>query len=286
MEKQNSYSFLRKKLEKMFTEEGIDELADIDWIMVEVTGKQRSMLPFIEYSEEDIQKIMEIAKKRAEHIPLGYILGKSYFFGREFKTNSSVLIPRLDTEVLIEQIVKEIKEFQEKKQTRAKVLDIGTGSGAIAITIQKETGADVTAVDVSSKALAVAKENAKNLKADVLFLESDLFENVCGKKFDFIVSNPPYIESAVIESLSPEVRDNEPILALDGGEDGLEFYRKIVLQAPKHLNKNGKLYFEIGYNQAEAVKKLMQNDFKKLQVVRDYSDNDRVVLGEIKWLKD
>lgn len=282
MEKQNSYLFLRKKLEEMFNSAGIDEFADIDWIMVEVTGKQRSMLPFIEFSETEIQKIVKLAKKRAEHIPLGYILGKSYFFGREFKTNSSVLIPRLDTEVLIEQIVKEIKAFQEQYNKKVEVLDIGTGSGAIAITIQKETGAVVTAVDISNSALEVAKANAKILKADILFLESDLFESVHGKKFDFIVSNPPYIESAVIEGLSPEVRDNEPILALDGGKDGLEFYRKIISDAPSQLNKNGKLYFEIGYNQAEAVKKLMQKDFKKIEVIRDYSDNDRVVLGEIK----
>lgn len=286
MEKQNSYSFLRKKLEEIFKKAEIDEFADIDWIMVEVTGKQRSMLPFVEFSENEIQKIVELAKKRAKHVPLGYILGKSDFFGREFKTNNSVLIPRLDTEILIEQIVKEIKVFQEENQIKAKVLDIGTGSGAIAITIQKEIGAVVTAVDISKKALEVAKENAKTLQADIEILQSDLFESLGEKKFDFIVSNPPYIESAVIEGLSPEVRDNEPILALDGGEDGFEFYRKIISDAPSHLNKNGKLYFEIGYNQAETVKKLMQKDFKEIEVIRDYSDNDRVVLGEIKWLKD
>lgn len=276
------YKELRKNLEKSFEKAGITEFADIDWIMVEVTGKSRSMLQFIEqFSSEETSKIMSAVEKRLKHIPLGYIFGKSYFFGREFKVNENVLIPRLDTEILIEKVCEDIKTRKEK----VSVLDIGTGSGAIAITVQKETGANVSAVDVSDGAIEIAKHNAKTLEADVNVFKSDLFENVEGK-FDFIISNPPYIESSVIETLDEEVKSNEPILALDGGEDGLDFYREIVETAQKHLNKGGKLYFEIGYNQAEALKNLMKDRFKDIKVYKDYGNNDRVVVGEILWLKD
>ena len=271
------YRELRKNLEIAFEKAGITEFADIDWIMVEVTGKSRSMLQFVEqFSSDEMSKIMNAVEKRLKHIPLGYIFGKSYFFGREFRVDENVLIPRQDTEILIEKICDDIKS----KKENVSVLDIGTGSGAIAITIQKETGANVVAVDVSDGALEIAKHNANKLEADVEFVKSNLFENVKGQ-FDFIVSNPPYIESSVIETLDDEVKLNEPILALDGGEDGLDFYRKIVEQSPKYLNKGGKLYFEIGYNQADALKQLMKDKFKNVCVYKDYGNNDRVVVGEI-----
>ena len=271
------YKELRKNLEKTFEKAGITELADIDWIMVEVTGKTRSMLQFVEqFSTEEMNKIMDAVQKRINHIPLGYIFGRSYFFGREFKVNENVLIPRQDTEILIEKVCKDIKT----REKPVLVLDIGTGSGAIGITVQKETGADVTLVDISEKALSVAKENAQNLEAEVKIIHSNLFENVACK-FDFVISNPPYIESGVIETLETEVKDNEPILALDGGVDGLDFYRKIVAEAPNYLNKGGKLYFEIGYNQAEALKDLMKENFTNILVYKDYGNNDRVVVGEL-----
>ncbi len=276
------YHELKKNLEKMFTEAGIDEFADIDWIMVEVTGKQRSMLPFHgKFSTEETKKIMDAVEKRLKHIPLAYIFGKTSFFGYDFDVDKNVLIPRLDTEVLVEKLVEDVN----LKAGKPSVLDIGTGSGAIAIVVQKETGAKVTAVDVSQKALDIAKRNAKKNNADVDFILSDLFENVDGK-FDFVVSNPPYIETDVVKGLDKEVVENEPILALDGGVDGLDYYRKIVNDAPKYLNKNGKLYFEIGYNQAETVSALMQKSFKNIQVFKDYGNNNRVVVGEIIWLKD
>lgn len=276
------YRELRKNLEKSFERAGITEFADIDWIIVEITGKSRSMLQFIEkFSSDEMSKIMSAVEKRLKHIPLGYIFGKSYFYGREFKVDENVLIPRQDTEILIEKICDDIKS----RNSEVSVLDIGTGSGAIAITIQKETNAKVSAVDVSDGALEIAKHNAKSLESNVDFAKSDLFENV-ESKFDFIVSNPPYIESSVIETLDDEVKLNEPILALDGGEDGLDFYKKIVEEASNHLNKGGKLYFEIGYNQAEALKDLMKANFKNIKVYKDYGNNDRVVVGEILWLKD
>ena len=277
------YHELRKNIEKMFVDAGIDDFADIDWIMVEVTGKQRSMLPFCgKFSSEETEKIMNAVQKRIKRIPLAYIFGKTNFFGYDFEVDENVLIPRLDTEVLIEKLI----QIVGRNNKNAKILDIGTGSGAIAIVLQKETGADVTAIDVSEKALRVAKRNAKSNEADVLFIKSNLFENITNLKFDFIVSNPPYIETETVKGLDPEVVLNEPILALDGGEDGLDFYRQIVSESPKHLNSKGKLYFEIGYNQADAVCELMKDKFKNITVYKDYGNNDRVVSGELIWLKD
>ncbi len=277
------YHELKKNLEKMFTDAGIDEFSDIDWIMVEVTGKQRSMLPFHgKFSTEETSKIMDAVQKRLKHIPLAYIFGKTEFYGYPFDVNENVLIPRLDTEILVEKLIFDVKSRIEN----VSVLDIGTGSGAIAVVVQKETNADMTAVDVSKKAIEVAENNAKKNNAKVKFFQSDLFENVSGQKFDFIVSNPPYIETDVVKGLQSEVVDNEPILALDGGKDGLQFYRKIVSEAPNYLKPNGKLYFEIGYNQAELVSELMKDKFKNIQVYKDYGNNNRVVVGEILWLKD
>lgn len=276
-----NYLSLKQEIQKLFEQNAIEEMADIDWIMVEVTGKSRSMLPFHEFSEIETKKIDQAVKKRIKHIPLGYIFGKAYFYGREFEVDKNVLIPRQDTEILVERLILDVNNFQNQTFKKAKILDIGTGSGAIAITVQKETQAEVMAVDISEKALAVAKTNAEKLKAKVEFKKSDLFDNVKGEKFDFIVSNPPYIETSVIGGLSAEVCENEPILALDGGADGLDFYRKITSEAKDHLLPRGKIYFEIGYNQAEAVMGLMNGKFKDIEVIRDYDGNNRVVLGEI-----
>ena len=273
------YLELRKKIETMFEANGIDDFADIDWIMVEVLETQRSMLPFYgEISTEKEQLIMQAVEKRLNHIPIAYIFGKTNFYGYDLSVNENVLIPRLDTEVLVEKLVEDIKSQSRK----VSVLDIGTGSGAIIIATKKETDANCYAVDISEKALAVAKENAKLNNAEIEFIKSDLFENISNLKVDFIVSNPPYIETEVVKTLEPEVVSNEPNLALDGGEDGLDFYRIIVKNAKNHLNKNGSLYFEIGYNQGESVSALMKEDFENIEVIKDYGGNDRVVKGVLK----
>ena len=272
------YFELKKEFEILFFDAKIEETADIDWIMVEITGRKRSMLPFFEITDEEYEKILNAINLRLKHIPIGYIFGKSDFYGRDFFVTNDTLIPRIDTEILIETVIEMIKN-QEKK---CSVLDIGTGTGAIAITIQKETNSDVTAVDISEKALSIAQKNAENLDSKVKFIKSNLFENVKNQKFDFIVSSPPYIKSSVIETLDPEVRLNEPILALDGGESGLDFYEKIISQAKNYLNLNGYLCFEIGYDQAIEVSKLMERDFEDIKVIKDYSDNDRVVYGRLR----
>lgn len=276
--KKNNYFDLKKSVIEKFTEAGIDELSDFDWICCEITGKKRSELPFIkEFTGIELEKINDAVEKRLKHIPLGYIFGKTNFFGYDFFVSKDVLIPRLDTEVLVEKVIDEIKS----RDTQVSVLDIGTGSGAIAITLNKETGACLTAVDVSKKALEVAKENARLNNAEVEFIQSDLFKSIHDLRVDIIVSNPPYIESRDIAGLTREVKEFEPILALDGGEDGLMFYRKIVNEAEKHLLSGGKLYFEIGFNQGEPVSRLMKEKFRNVCVYKDYLGNDRVVMGEL-----
>lgn len=282
------YFEIHKMYDSLFEAAGI-ELCDLDWIMCEVTGKKRSQLALYgNFSSTEFNKIHRAIKERLKLNPLGYIFGRTEFFGRTFTVSNKVLIPRMDTEILIEEAIKVITEKQ-KTSNDVKVLDIGTGSGAIAITLQKETSANLTAVDISSDALLVATKNAKNLGADVKFIQSDLFEKVAGNKFDIIVSNPPYIESDVIDDLSPEVKDHEPHLALDGGADGLDYYRKIIKEAPKHLTYGGTILFEIGYNQASAVSELLSIDFEDIKVVKDYGNNDRVVFAKLRsniWLRD
>lgn len=273
------YIELREKIKNLFQENGLDDFSDIDWIMVEVLGVSRTMLPFYgDINGDKEHKIMEAVKKRLNHVPIAYIFGKTNFYGYDLKVNENVLIPRLDTEVLVEKVIEDIKSRNEK----VSVLDLGTGSGAIIITIQKETNSKCYAVDVSKKALSIASENAKNNYAEVEFIESDLFENISDLKVDYIVSNPPYIETEVVKGLEPEVVLNEPNLALDGGKDGLDFYRKIIKDAKHHLNKNGKLYFEIGYNQGKSVSDLMKENFENIEVIKDYGGNNRVVRGVLR----
>ena len=251
--------------------------------MVEVTGINRSSLPmFAGFTQEQVDKIMRAAEQRINHVPLAYIFGESDFYGRRFKVTDDTLIPRQDTEVVVENAIYRISKWQKKNGKKAKVLDMGTGSGAIAITIQKETGAEVLGTDISDDALKVAVENAKQLKSETEFAHSNLFSKLSGKKFDFIVSNPPYVETKVFDTLEPEVRLHEPKLALDGGEDGLDFYRKIIKEAPKHLNEDGIIIFEIGYNQEREVSKLLEKDFEEIEVMKDYGGNPRVVVARLK----
>lgn len=222
---------------------------------------------------EQINEYQILIDKRASHIPLQHLTGVQEFMGYSFKVNENVLIPRQDTEVLVEEVLKAAKG--------KKVLDMCTGSGCIIISLQKLGNLEsATGVDISGKALEVAKENAEALDAQVSFIESDLFEQVEGK-FDIIVSNPPYIESAEVDKLMPEVREHEPRLALDGTADGLWFYRKIIEEADNYLAENGELFFEIGYNQGEAVKSLMEaKGYHKVRVIKDLPGLDRVVTGK------
>lgn len=214
-------------------------------------------------------------EKRATRIPLQHITGEQEFMGLTFRVNQHTLIPRQDTEILVEEGMRHMFDGM-------RILDMCTGSGCILLSLLKYSNeCEGMGVDISEEALKVARENAQRLGLKAEFVQGDLFEPVPEKKFDMIISNPPYIETAVIDTLMPEVREHEPMQALDGMEDGLFFYRKIVDKADGFLTKGGWLLFEIGYNQGEAVSKLMtEQGFQDIKVVKDYAGLDRVVLGQ------
>ena len=226
-----------------------------------------------EIPEEHLSTFQITVKKRTEHVPLQYIIGEQEFMGLKFKVNSNVLIPRQDTETLVEEALKHIKPGM-------KVLDLCTGSGCIIVSIAKNVPDIVCfGTDISKQALLVAKENAKRNDVEVELKRSDLFDNITGT-FDVIVSNPPYIATAEIASLMPEVRDFEPIEALDGKEDGLYFYRIIIEKSMDFLNPDGYVCLEIGYDQGSAVSLLMkQAGFTDVIVIKDLAGLDRVVKG-------
>ena len=211
--------------------------------------------------------------------PLQYITQKQEFMGTEFFVNEDVLIPQPDTEILVETVLDICKRYSNQS---LRILDLCTGSGAIAISLSKILNTQVFASDVSTKALEVAEKNNVLNNSKVEFIESNLFEQINGEKFDIIVSNPPYIKNEEIKLLSKQVQ-NEPYIALAGGEDGLDFYRKIIDEAYKHINKNGYLCLEIGYDQKEDLIKLIkQNEnYEYENCIKDLSNNDRCIIAKI-----
>lgn len=229
-------------------------------------------MPLSEEEEKKVNSYFEAIQKRSEKIPLQYITGEQNFCGLDFYVNENVLIPRLDTEVLVEKIL----EYEEPGQ---RVMDMCTGSGCIAITLQKLGGFQVMAVDISEEALTLARKNAQRNQAQVTFFQSNMFEQLSNtSKVDVIVSNPPYIESKVVDELDDEVKKYEPRLALDGMEDGLHFYRILAREGKRFLNEGGRLYVEIGFDQAEAVKEIFgAQGFLDIQVYKDLAGLDRVV---------
>lgn len=226
-------------------------------------------------TEEQEKAFDALCDRRAAREPLQYILGETEFMGLTFHVEPGVLIPRADTEILVEKALKVMPP-------NARVLDIGTGSGAIAVSLARlGQAARVTAVDVSDKALEIARKNAENNGADVEFVKSDCFSALQGRKYDMIVSNPPYISDEEMQTLMPEVRQ-EPELALFGGGDGLDFYRRISREAPEYLNEGGFLLFEIGWLQKDAVSALMRTFIGEPFALRDYGRNWRVVGAQLK----
>lgn len=227
-----------------------------------------------EIEEEKMQDFLQLIEKRAVHIPLQHLTGEQNFMGLDFLVNEHVLIPRQDTEILVEEIMRDLHDG-------FRILDMCTGSGCILLSLlHYSNDCSGVGVDVSEDALAVARQNADRLvEKQAVFIQSDLFEKVEGS-FDLIVSNPPYIRSQEIAGLMPEVREHEPHLALDGKDDGLHFYREIIKGAMPHLKRGGQLFFEIGYDQGEAVQALLAaNGYTEIAVVKDYAGLDRVVYG-------
>lgn len=261
---------------------GIEEAAlDARLLLEAVCGTDRNDL--LVHGEQPVspeaeEKYLNWIRQRAEHIPLQQLTGEQDFMGLTFSVNEHVLIPRQDTEILVEEVLKELHDGM-------RVLDMCTGSGCILLSLlHYSNDCEGLGVDLSAEALEVAGRNVLKVltpeKAEhAHFLQSNLFEKVEGK-FEIIVSNPPYIASAEVEKLMPEVRNHEPRMALDGTEDGLYFYRRIIEEAGKHLVSSGMLFFEIGYDQGQAVSELMRTEgYCEVQVVQDYAGLDRVVLG-------
>lgn len=260
-----------------------------------VTGVSKSDFFFKksdEISDSCYERYIELIERRSKREPLQHITNRQNFFGYDFYVDSNVLIPRQDTEVLIEKILEVIEaNFNVEISSDISILDMCTGSGCIAITIYKELikrgfNIDATAVDLSKDALAVTEKNVENLvgiKAlnnTFYIIESDMFSNINNNRsYDIIVSNPPYIPTRDIEKLEPEVRDYDPIMALDGDTDGLRFYRRIIEESSNYLN-NGFIAFEIGYNQGDDVKSLLEEKgYKDIHIYKDLGGLDRVIIG-------
>lgn len=260
-------------------------IAEADWdarlLLEYVCGTTRNDL--LAHGDREVEADKEaqyrkLLEKRAGRVPLQHLTGVQEFMGLEFQVNESVLIPRQDTEILVEEVLRELQDGM-------RILDMCTGSGCILVSLlHYSNDCQGMGADISEAALKTARRNAEGLLKEaalekVTLVQSDLFERIEGC-FDVIVSNPPYIRTAVIEELMPEVKEHEPYQALDGKEDGLFFYRRIVADSTKYLVRGGKLYFEIGFDQAEAVRELMKEaGYSDIQVVKDYAGLDRVVYG-------
>lgn len=259
-------------------EAGIEEYAIDAWLLLSYCcGIDRGRF-FLEtckeVKKEEEEAYKEGIEKRRRRIPLQHITHQCSFMGLDFWVDKNVLIPRQDTECLVEKALEFVKESD-------KVLDMCTGSGCIAISIKKlAKNTDVTGADLSAEALAVAQRNDRRLKAGVRWIHSNLFDQI-EESYDIIVSNPPYIETASIEGLQEEVKDHDPRMALDGGADGLDFYRKIGAKASSHLKEEGRLLLEIGYNQRESVSRILkENGFIDIHTYKDLAGFDRLVTGQ------
>lgn len=277
-----TYRECYEKGSRILNEAGIEEFTlDARLLLEAVCGTNRNDL--LVHGEQPVEpeaeeKYFGWIGKRAGRIPLQQLTGEQDFMGLTFTVNENVLIPRQDTEILVEEVLKELHDGM-------RILDMCTGSGCILLSLlHYSNDCEGLGVDLSAEAMEVAGRNVLKVltpeKAEhVHFLQSDLFEKVEGK-FEIIVSNPPYIASAEVDRLMPEVRDHEPRMALDGTEDGLHFYRRIIEEAGKHLVSSGMLFLEIGYDQGQAVSELMRTEgYCEVQVVQDYAGLDRVVLG-------
>ena len=260
--RKEAYEWAQKELE------GIADPADVDWMFCAALKTTRAKLPLREkITPTEYAHIRAMVEERKTGKPLQYILANTNFCGFELDLTPDVLIPRFETELLVEQALKVIT-------SQSRVLDLCTGSGCIAVAVQKKSGAAVTASDLSEAALALAAKNAEKNGAAVTFVQSDLFEKLEGP-FDVIISNPPYVRRAEIPTLSPEVQF-EPVMALDGGEDGLDFYRRIAAEAPAHLTEKGALFLEVGEGQAREVESLLREEFE-VKILKDYDGVERMI---------
>lgn len=279
-ENKKAFSIVYSQVKSKLANAGVTDKSDADWIIATVLGKNRAGIKLLSFvTDKEYEDIMKATERRANGESVDNIFGFTEFYGLTFDVNKKVLTPRMETEILVEQVLKAEKNFKNPT-----ILDLGTGSGAIAVSIAKNCEATITAIDVSKMALATAEANAKKNDVKIEFLHSNLFDGLKRKrKFDIIVSNPPYIPTKEIEKLDKNVRECDPVLALDGGEDGLDFYREIISKAPDRLNNGGLLFFEVGKGQAQDVKKfLKENGFEEIKIIKDYNKIERVICGKRK----
>ena len=271
---------IRKEYIKQMRESGIESAAfDFDYILSECFGISRAMqlsdtelcLP-----QQKLEALGQIIHRYITGEPLQYILGFTWFMDSKFCTDSHVLIPRSDTEIICEYTAQAIRD----KKKNVRILDLCSGSGCIGISILKACSESALVMaDISEHAVALSRKNASEIVPDLNYnvIKSDLFSALSDESFDFIVCNPPYIASHIVNELEDRVKKHEPRLALDGGPDGLCLYRKIINEAPAHLNREGMLIFEIGYDQADAIKNLLEHGhFTNIKLIKDYGGNYRL----------
>lgn len=254
---------------------------DAELLLGYVMNKERLQL-YLDFEEvvpkEHLAKYRELVKKRSQRVPVSYLINRKEFLSLDFYVDENVLIPRPETEVLVETIL------QDKSDSR-RLVDVGTGSGAIAISIAKtRTNWEIFAVDVSPEVIEIAMQNAQKhgVEENITFLQGNLFEPIDSSlSFDWIVSNPPYIASDKFDDLMPEIREYEPRIALDGGEDGLDLIRSLIEGAPSFLVPEGKIAIEIGFDQGNAVRSLIESNpaYTECNIIQDYSGNERVVVA-------
>ncbi len=290
-----TFQEILKNAEIRLLDAGIEEYKSDAWLLFSYIydmDRVEFMMNCLDYEKSEAEplaflRLNEAIEKRINHIPVQYITNTQNFYGYDFYVDENVLIPRQDTEIVVECVINTLQTYMLDKKIASipAVLDMCTGSGCIAITLSKELNIDnVYASDISPGALAVARRNGESLDAGVTFIESDMFNGLFDLKnsLDAIVSNPPYIRSDVIDTLDKEVRLNEPRLALDGDEDGLKFYRIITYNARDYLKDGGYLFFEIGYDEGQEVSSLMkENGFSDVRVLKDFAGLDRVCYGHL-----
>ena len=254
---------------------------DAEVLLSHVLRQERIYL-YVHFDEpmeqNELSKFREYVKKRAQHVPIAYIIGEREFMGLPFKVTKDTLIPRPDTEILVENVLNNVDKDKE-----IEIVDIGTGSGAIILSLLVNLPkAQGKTVDISSKAIEVPKENAVNLQVNdrCEFFVGDLFAPLNGNKFDLIVSNPPYIPQKDIATLEDDVKEYEPVSALTDGGDGLSYYRRLLSEGKAYIKENGFIALEIGIYQSEDVKQIaMDNGWKNIKIIKDYAGIDRVVLA-------
>ena len=281
-----------KWTEQYFGRKGVESpRLDAEVLLSHVLGKARIYL-YVHFDEplekRELAAYRELVQKRVQRVPVAYLVGSREFMGLTFRVSTATLVPRPDTEILVQAALERLKKVVGTKGGPVRFADIGTGTGAICLSVLHFLpGAEAMTVDISPEALAVARENAEalGLSERIAFFEGDLLEPVKGQRFHAILSNPPYIPDGDIDRLAPEVRENEPMTALAGGRDGLDFYRRLCREAPPLLEPGGFLAFEVGIRQADAVARLAKEHalIGQTEILKDLSGIERVVVA---WRED